>query len=262
MKTNFHTHTMRCNHAMGTERDYVSSAIKQGVDILGFSDHAPFPDKDYGLRMQYDELDEYIECINKLSKEFGGIIKLHKGLEIEYQRIYLDYYKELFEKHKLEYLALGEHIYLNESGKLRNIFFAETTNDYVSYALAVSEALETGFFAFVAHPDLMFINELAWDKNCDKACEIILLAAEKYNVPLEFNANGLRRGESLYPDGKRYPYPHFRFWERLRGSRQKVIIGSDSHIPEQIYDESMLRSEQLCADLNLNVIKSIFEEDL
>ena len=43
MYANYHTHTWRCNHARGTERDYIEQAIASGVKILGFSDHTPNP---------------------------------------------------------------------------------------------------------------------------------------------------------------------------------------------------------------------------
>lgn len=38
---NFHTHTYRCHHAKGTDRDYVEAAIKAGYTEIGFSDHVP-----------------------------------------------------------------------------------------------------------------------------------------------------------------------------------------------------------------------------
>ena len=50
MKANYHTHTQRCLHAKGAEEDYVRSALQAGMDILGFTDHAPFPDHDFGKR--------------------------------------------------------------------------------------------------------------------------------------------------------------------------------------------------------------------
>lgn len=40
---NFHTHTYRCHHAKGTDRDYVEAAIKAGYTEIGFSDHVPYP---------------------------------------------------------------------------------------------------------------------------------------------------------------------------------------------------------------------------
>ncbi|MDE6281143.1 MAG: PHP domain-containing protein, partial [Oscillospiraceae bacterium] len=68
MKANYHTHTERCRHAQGTERDYVQEALTAGVSILGFSDHAPFPDHDFGLRMLYEELPAYIAAVDQLTQ--------------------------------------------------------------------------------------------------------------------------------------------------------------------------------------------------
>ncbi len=258
MKTNFHTHTYRCLHAIGTERDYVEEAVNKGLEELGFSDHAPFPDKDYGLRMKYEELEDYINEIDNLKKEYENKLRIFKGLEIEYHPCYTEYYTTLLKKFKFDYLALGEHTYTTKSGFFRNIFFAESTDDYVDYACGISEALSTGFFTFVAHPDLMFLNDFAWDKNCDKACDLILCAAEKHNIPLEYNANGLRRGINHYPDGVRHPYPDDRFWKLVSGSKIRVLIGSDCHTPEQLRDEFVIRAEDKCAELKLNMIETVF----
>ena len=59
MIANYHTHTIRCNHAKGTEREYIEQAIKEGFKILGFSDHVPqpYPEDFYSwLRMRMSEL--------------------------------------------------------------------------------------------------------------------------------------------------------------------------------------------------------------
>ncbi len=259
MKGSFHTHTYRCLHAYGTENDYVDAAVESGLDVLGFSDHGPFPDKDYGLRMKYEELDNYIDEINKLKNKYIDRIRIYSGLEIEFHPKYFEYYNELLSEHMLDYLALGEHTYTTASGEMKNIFFAEKTSDYVDYAESIAQACSTGLFAFAAHPDIMFINTLDWDKNCDKACGIILCAAEKYNIPLEFNANGVRRGKRNYPDGVRYPYPHERFWKQLSGSSQRVIVGSDAHTPEQLFDSAVEKSYELCKAFGLNVITDLWE---
>lgn len=257
MITNFHTHTYRCMHAQGTEEDYVKAAINQGVQILGFSDHAPFPDHDFGLRMKYDDLDDYLNELERLNNVYGDKIKILKGLEIEYHPKYLSYYKELVENRGLDYLALGEHTYINSHGIMNNIFFADSTKDYVSYANAVCEAIKTGLFAFVAHPDIMFINDFDLDDNCEKACNMIIDCAEKNDMILEFNANGLRRNKRMYPDGVRYPYPHKTFWEKVSGRNIRVLIGSDNHQPEQVNDSYVQLAREMAKDLELNVIETI-----
>lgn len=38
---NYHTHTTRCMHAIGSEEEYILAAISAGYTELGFSDHTP-----------------------------------------------------------------------------------------------------------------------------------------------------------------------------------------------------------------------------
>ncbi len=259
MPTNFHTHTYRCLHALGTEEEYVLEAIEQGVTTLGFSDHAPFPDHDFGLRMSYKELDDYINAVEQSQQKHKDKIEIFKGLEIEYFPKYINYYRELLEKRELDYLALGEHMYITPKGHIHNIFFAESTADYIEYAAAVCEAIETGLFQFIAHPDVMFSNNYDWDENCDRATEMIIDCAEKNDMILEYNANGIRKNLQAFNDGIRYPYPHEKFWQAVSKTNIRVIVGSDCHSPQQVYDEYMRKAEQMSHRLKLNVIENIFD---
>lgn len=256
MKSNFHTHTNRCRHAGGTEADYAAEAFEKGLDILGFSDHAPFQDVDYGYRMQFDELTDYVATVHAEREKYAGKMRILTGLEIEYLPKYSDYYEYLLNDMKLDYLALGEHFF-DVNGNVVNIFSSESTETFIQYAKAIAEALKTKYFTFLAHPDIMFLNCFAWDKNCDRACDIIVNAAVKADIPVEFNANGIRRGKQEYPDGIRDPYPHPKFWSMAKEAGLKVLVGSDCHNPSQIYDESMQTAVNRAKDLKLNIIEEI-----
>lgn len=259
MLSNFHTHTKRCLHAYGSEEDYVKSAVDSGLELLGFSDHAPFPDYDFGYRMPYSELEEYLAEVNRLREIYKDKLTIFKGLEIEYHPKYSDYYKILLEDMKLDYLLLGEHMYTESSGEIKNIFFAESTDDYLSYAQSVCQAIETGFFAVVAHPDIMFINDHKWDNNCEKACRLIAECASANDVILEFNANGFRRNKMLYSDDiVRYPYPHKLFWDIAKKEGVRVIVGSDCHSPDQMYDEYMKKAVHTAQEFGLKFVSTIF----
>ena len=265
MKLNYHTHTQLCRHAFGTTEEYVQSALKNGLGVLGFSDHAPFPEKDFGYRMLYDELTGYKNEIDRLKAEYHEKMTIYCGLEIEYLPCKDDYYVKLKDKISgfgFDYLAMGEHFYGEKTDSTKNIFFASSTDDYVEYAEYISRGLSTGLFSFLAHPDIMFYNDFAFDSNCRKACDIILTAVEKNNVPVEFNANGLRREKKIYPDGKRHPYPYLPFWEIIRGSNIRVIIGADSHTPDQVRDSDVEQAYEICDRMNLNVITSDFLEGI
>lgn len=258
MLTNFHTHTQRCLHAYGSERDYVLSAVQGGLSALGFSDHGPFPDFDFGYRMAFDELDEYLAAISALQDEFAGTISLYKGLEIEFHEKYTDYYHRLLSEHGLDYLAMGEHTYY-DGGELKNIFFAESTDDYLHYADNVCRGMRSGLFRFAAHPDLFFINALPVDRNAETACDKIIDEAVHSRVLLEFNANGLRRPQKPYDDSMRHPYPHELFWRKAAEAGVPVIIGADAHAPQQVYDDSVRLAHQKAREIGLKISDTIFE---
>lgn len=257
IRSNFHTHTYRCKHAFGTEEDYIAEAIRRDIPILGFSDHGPFQHKDYGLRMDYAELEDYVSELNRLSHKYEGQICILKGLEIEYLDSQKEYYPFIMEKYSLDYLALGQHFFEGICGE-ENIFNDGIDSSiFVRYAKSIERAVKTGYFAFVAHPDIMFLRDFVWDDNAQRASDIIINAAEKYNAVLEFNANGIRRCQKRFADGVRYPYPHFRFWEQVAKTDIRVLVSSDCHTPEQLYDACMERSVVYADELKLNRIVSI-----
>ena len=254
MRANYHTHTQRCRHAQGTETDYIREALKAGVSILGFSDHAPFPDHDFGFRMPYTELAEHFREVDRLTELYASDIVIRKGLEIEYLPKYRDYYERLLTQDRLDYLLLGEHFY-PDHGEAPFISAAQSTRENIQYARGIADALKTGYFAMVAHPDLFTMNHFAWDRNCDAAADIILEAAEAANVVLELNANGFRRGIHAYPDGERLMYPHIRFWKRAAETNVPVIIGSDCHEPCQVWDDCMAAARTMLLDLGIEPLE-------
>ena len=82
LKCNFHTHTTRCKHAIGTEREYVENAIKAGYQVLGFSDHAPYPYPDpepyyIAHTMKLHELEDYCATVLALREEYKNDIQIY-----------------------------------------------------------------------------------------------------------------------------------------------------------------------------------------
>ena len=258
---NYHTHTYRGLHAFGKEEEYVQEAIGHHMEELGFSDHGPFPHHDYGLRMPYNDLEDYLQTIDRLQEKYRDHIRLYKGLEIEYYRESLDYYRELLADRGLDYLALGAHTFIDGKGSFKNIFFADSTEDFLSYADNVCEAMRTGCFRFVAHPDLFFLNDFPMDDNTEEACRRIISCAKEQEMILEFNANGYRRSRRMYADGLRHPYPHLYFWQQAAQTDIRVIVGSDCHTPQQVCDNDVLFAHKEVQRLGLHEIESIFGGD-
>ena len=109
MIANYHTHTWRCMHAEGTEREYVERAIEGGLKILGFSDHTPMPYANgyvSNVKMRLNQLEGYVDTVLNLKKEYEKDIEIHLGLEVEY---YPKYFKELLHitgQYPIEYFLL------------------------------------------------------------------------------------------------------------------------------------------------------------
>lgn len=241
-RVNYHTHCRRCRHAQGAVEEYVRVGVEEKLDRLGFSDHMPFPDDRFGSRMPYAEMEEYLEEVAALKEQMAGTMEILCGFEGEYVREETAYYEKLLADQRCDYLILGQHVYQTSQGESNNVYFVEGTGQYEEYSRNVVEAMRTGYFRYVAHPDLFLLNCPAWDIHCDRACDILVDGAVKYGFPLEYNANGLRRKKQMYADGERYPYPHEKLWDRVKNSGIKVYVGSDCHNPDQLYDEYVLKA--------------------
>ncbi len=231
MLHNYHTHTARCNHALGTDKEYVENAIAGGMKTLGFSDHAPylFPDYTPSMhRMRTDELFSYADSIRSLAKEYEKDIRILCGFELEY---YPDYHAEelkFLNQIKPDYLILGQHFIGNEYSFLPSSR-GLAGNDFglLAYVSQVVAGLATGDFLYLAHPDLagcQFSHE-AVEREYRRLC----VAAKKFGVPLEINLLGVR--------AKRH-YPSERFFRIAADVGNEIVLGADAHDPKDVCEKA------------------------
>ena len=230
MFANYHTHTLRCGHAEGHESEYAREAAKKGLKILGFSDHTPYDYFDVGprnrpMRMMPEELGEYVDSVKGLAMEYKGRMEIHAGLEAEYYPKYFSRLLEMVKDCGVEYMILGQHFLFNEieDGYTGRPFCDEARlKQYVSQSI---EGLRTGVFTYFAHPDLVYFegSEELYLSEMRKIC----IAAKETDTPLEINLLGLRTGRN---------YPDERFWRLAAEEGNEVILGSDAHEPEDVFD--------------------------
>lgn len=121
-RVNYHTHCDRCRHARGCAEEYVKEAVKAGVTNLGFSDHMPFYDDRFGLRMPYAELEDYLREITALREAYRDKLTISRGFEGEYVRGDNAYYEKLLSRDDCDYLLLGQHFYEKADGELINVY--------------------------------------------------------------------------------------------------------------------------------------------
>lgn len=252
--TNYHTHHDRCKHAKGGVEAYVREAVLHHYDEIGMSCHTPHRNiKQLGTRrMSYDELSDYFNDIEQAQEKYPQI-RVLKALECEYFPILFEDIKALSKQ--TDYLILAQH-YIQIDGKFKDAFHFTEPRQLELYAAGIEEGMATGFFKILAHPDVFMTTYPKWDEACEKVTRQIARAALKYDVILEVNANGLRRGEQKYEDGVRYPYPSEKFWKIIATEFKevKVMVNSDCHDPAYLNDEYMQMARDFAKRLKLNVI--------
>ena len=196
MKTNYHTHTTRCMHAVGSDEEYVLSAIKGGFQILGFSDHTPWKYRtDYvaDMRMLPEELPGYIESLQHLREKYQEQIRIKIGLECEYFPDYIPWLKEQIKQYRLDYIIFGTHHFHPDS--------------------------------CLAHPDLFMRSYPRFDHHCTAISRHICRAAARLNIPLEYNIGYVAYNEAH--GLTTYPCPDF--WRIAANEGCTAIIGMDAH---------------------------------
>lgn len=236
---NYHTHTYRCKHAEGDIKDYIAEALERKFTALGFSDHMPHPKNVWeGVRMGITELKGYCAEVEKQRQGLTNL-KVFLGLECEYDESLQDFYvKTLFNEYRVEYLVCGMH-WVREGERLLYVGTElETLGQLKSYVTSLAQAMESGLFSFIAHPDLFFGSFRVWDENTKAASKEILLLAEQTTTPLEINCLGFRKEPVPTEHGLRPPYPLDNFWEMAASYDIRVVVNSDAHRPQDLADLS------------------------
>ena len=224
---NYHTHSKYCRHASGEPEDYAKDALTAGMKVLGFSDHTPypFPDGYYsGFRMFPGDKKDYIADVLRCRETFADKLEIHLGYEVEYYPRHFDALIKGLTATECDYLILGQHFTNNEyDGE----YSGEETDDVgklITYVDQVSEALETGLFSCLCHPELIHFS--GPDEIYEEHMTRLVKTAIGTNTPLEINLRGIRFGAQ---------YPDERFFDIAAPLGAEFIIGVDAHDPDDLF---------------------------
>ena len=252
MIANYHTHTKRCMHATGEDREYVERAIAEGIKILGFSDHGPMPYENYRsyYKMTLDQLPEYISSVHSLREEFADKIKIHVGLEVEYYPTLWERSLRIWREHPIEYLLLGQH-FIGEETDERPDPAPRGSSDskrITAYVDRVITGIETGRITYVAHPDIFNYTGADMNLYFDEMTRLIEAIKAK-GMPLEYNLLGMNDGRS---------YPRREFFEEAAKRGASVILGCDAHDPERVGSQAEIkRAYRELERLGLSVVETV-----
>ena len=230
MKTtriDLHNHTTRCNHAEGTIDEYIERAIEQGIDIYGFSEHAPM-DFDEGYRLSFDEMDDYRNDILFAKKRYRNRIDIRLGYEVDWLPGHMD---ERVLNAEVDYLIGSVHFIDKWSfdnpefiggWKERNI-----DEIWEAYFEATEAMAKSGNFDIVGHFDLIKVFKFLPKKDVRLLASNALDAIKRSGMVLEINAAGLRKPVAEL-------YPSKLLLEAAYEREIPITFGSDAHAPDQV----------------------------
>ncbi len=239
----YHTHSARCNHAIGTIKDYIESAIEKDLVEIGISDHFPMvllPEHYHIYAMPLNEFQSYISEIKRLQKKYISQIKVKIASEVDYFPTAFNGYKRIIKPYldDFDYIIGSVHavpwqgiegIPIDEVQAIPMIKELGVDRVYLKYYDSLLEMIKTNFYNIVGHFDLpkkygLFPqdSENIWQKVLQ-----VLDQIESSGMAVEINTSG------LYKKVKQ-TYPNEAIIKELIQRKIPITLGSDAHSPQYI----------------------------
>lgn len=242
--------------AANVER-YLAAAADAGIAELGVSEHVyrftralEIWDHPFWRQQAVDDIDAYCE--------FVGSTPLRLGLEVDYVPGAEDRTANLLDSLPLDYVVGSVH-FIGDSAVDHDGFDAwESVGDpalvWERYFELVAEAVRSGPFDILAHPDLVKVwgsGRPGPDRDPRFYYEPVVEAIAESGIAVEISTAGYRK-----PVGEIYPAPAFA--EMCVEAGATFALSSDAHRPEQVgfgYDRAM----DFMAELEIGEI-AVFEQ--
>jgi len=247
MRANYHTHCDYCDGQASTAA-MAAAARGAGLDILGFSSHAPLGRSIYDGNMKLERLGAYVAEIRALAAEWETRgLEVLLGLEVDWLRGAMAPRDELFAGLGLDFTIGSVHLVDLGQGPFavddaRERFDARLAQDaggdarlvWKAYYEELSALIEAGGFDILGHFDLVRKNN-AGGRCFDEDDPAYLRAA--------FDAAGLLAGTGIVAEinygamsrsNAKSPYPSLGILKELRRLGVPIALSADAHAPGQI----------------------------
>lgn len=237
MRIDIHNHTTLCNHAQGSTESFVQKAIELGIDVYGFSDHAPCKNGfDPRYRMDISQKELYENDVKYLQEKYKDDIKILLGYEVDFLKG--DFILEEVLNADVDYL-IGSIHFIPETDSKYSLFnhnfwgfdnpefidqyeSKDIDKIYEEYFEAVKLMAQSGHFDIVGHFDLIKVFGFLPKKDIRCFVEDALKAIKKSDMVLEINPAGLRKPV-------KEQYPSRTILEMAYDLDIPITFGSDAH---------------------------------
>lgn len=232
----YHAHTARCGHAVGTLEQYVERAIQAGLAELGFSDHLflywlPDDQRDPELGMAEWELDFYVQDVERCRARYGKEIAIRLSTEADFIPGHEPALETILRRYDWDYVLGSVHFVdgwgLDDSRYLSGYAAWDVNALYRRYFDLVGQAAETGLFDVMGHVDL--VKKFGHRPTEDQAASYQRLAQRlaRAGVCVEVNTAGLRK-----PCAELYPHPDL--LRACQAAGVPTTFASDAHAPADV----------------------------
>lgn len=242
--SNFHTHCFFCDGSAHPE-EYVEEAIHQGMEVLGFSSHAPVFFKN-GWSIKSEKLNDYCECIRNVQKENKHDIEVLLALEADYIPGFTNSFKFFRTRQKVDYIIGSVHLVNNGSklwfidgpkkeyiNGLKNVFDDDIRHAVESYFSQVEKMIINEKPDIIGHldkikmhnEDIFFSEDEQWYQN---AVMKLLQTIKKNKTIVEVNTRGIykKKTDSLFPSKM--------ILKKCYNLDIPMVVSSDAHQPKEL----------------------------
>lgn len=234
MRVDLHNHTPLCNHANGSMEDFIKRAIEVGIDVFGFSDHAPMP-FDPKYRMDISQKNKYEQSIDFLKEKYKDKIEVLKAYEVDFMQNRSLMLDEVLQA-DVDYLIGSVHFIQEQNSDLWGFDNPEFIGKYkekniddiwAEYFGAIEELAKSNLFDIVGHLDLIKVFKYLPNKDIKILAKKALQEIKKSNMVIEINAAGFRK-----PIAQAYPSKDL--LEVAYELQIPITFSSDAHEIDQI----------------------------
>lgn len=233
-RTDHHTHTPLCRHAIGEPEEFVAQAQALRLHTYGIADHMPMPEDDFDdWRMSASQLPMYWEWVERAKKAAEQTdVHVLVGMECDWLPGTEPWLHELRRCYRWDYLIGSVH-YLSrgasvddERASARSITGSDE-GDWRRYGAAVADMVKSGLFDMVGHMDLVKIWGRRPTEDTRPYFEEALAALEDSGMVVELNTAGwYKKCETQYPADE--------LLRELLHRGIPLVINSDAHNPQHV----------------------------
>ena len=231
MLPDYHIHTALCKHATGDVGEYKSTAKKQGIPEICFTDHVPNPDGyDPAHRMALDQFPSYKAMIEAI--QGGQSPEVLLGMEVDYYEGCERFLREWLPAQEFDFVLGSVHFIEGwgfDNPAERHVWDSvDITATWRKYFNVLLKLADSGLYDAVGHLDLpKKFGHRPKDKDLKEMVQPVLDCIAKAEMGIELNTSGLRK-----PVGEIYPSPLIVAMARER--EIPICFGSDAHCPDDV----------------------------